>query len=258
MKIEDEQLAAYVDGELDADARAAVEAAVAADPVLAARLARQRALLGSLRAVYDPVLDEPVPERLLAALRPAAPAMTAIGGRAAPRRAVRRLLRRNWPQWGAIAAAVAVGILIGASGWLQYARAPLATVDGRLLARDGLAQALNAQLASAQAADAPVRIGVSFKAKSGEYCRTFALAGSKATDGAMDGLACRAGAGWRVRLLAQAASAAAPSGGYRTAASSMAAPILRAVDESIDGAPLDAAGERAAQRAGWGGAQPPK
>ena len=46
MTFSDQTLSAYVDGELDAATRAALEAAMAGDPTLAGRIARQRALRG--------------------------------------------------------------------------------------------------------------------------------------------------------------------------------------------------------------------
>ncbi len=69
MTISDEQLMAYVDGELDADARAQIEAAMVSDAELARRVARQQRLREKLRAAFDEVLREPVPDRLLAAAR---------------------------------------------------------------------------------------------------------------------------------------------------------------------------------------------
>jgi len=44
MTFSDETIMAYVDGELDAPARAAVDASLATDPELARRIARHRAL----------------------------------------------------------------------------------------------------------------------------------------------------------------------------------------------------------------------
>ena len=48
MTIADEELMAYVDGELDAAARERVETAVAADATLAAKLGQQQSLMVSL------------------------------------------------------------------------------------------------------------------------------------------------------------------------------------------------------------------
>ena len=60
-------------------------------------MARERALLAALRGHFDPVLDEPVPERLADLLR--APAATD----AAPAKAVpppaRRTARERRPRW---------------------------------------------------------------------------------------------------------------------------------------------------------------
>ncbi len=68
--IGDDQLHAYIDGELDAGARAAVEAWLAGHPEDAAKVDAWRAHLDGLHASYDGVLDEPVPviisERLAA------------------------------------------------------------------------------------------------------------------------------------------------------------------------------------------------
>ena len=72
-KISDELLFAYIDNELDAAARAEVEAVIAADPALAKRVDEQRALRTLLSGTFDPILSEPVPERLLAATQAPAP-----------------------------------------------------------------------------------------------------------------------------------------------------------------------------------------
>lgn len=65
--VSDDDLHAWVDGRLAAERRAAVEAWLAANPGRADELARWRSLNERLQARYDPVLDEPVPARLLAA-----------------------------------------------------------------------------------------------------------------------------------------------------------------------------------------------
>src|SRR5207253_2157877 len=98
------------DGELGPAAGAALEAAMAADPGLAQRVARHQALRARLRAALDPVLDEPLPQRLLESVR----------GAAAPRPAAKVIpLKRpaaprwSWPQLGALAASLVLGALLG-------------------------------------------------------------------------------------------------------------------------------------------------
>ena len=71
MTISDEQVMAYVDGELDAQTRNEVERAMESDPEVARRVARQRALRNKLRAAFNNVLNEPVPDRLVSAARTA-------------------------------------------------------------------------------------------------------------------------------------------------------------------------------------------
>jgi hypothetical protein len=243
MTFSDETLGTYVDGELDAATRTALEAAMNADPQLAARIARQRALRAQVREAFAPVLTEPVPERLLASVR-GAPAAGRTGKVVAFQ--ARPRPRWSWPQWGAMAASLVVGVLLGPVLLRPSApQSPLETSGGRVLASGVLAGALSQQLASAQAPGAPVAIGVSFRARSGGYCRTFVLHETQS----LAGLACRAGQAWEVVALAQ--GEAPGSGGYRQAGSALPPAVSHTLDELIQGEPLDSAGEAAARAAGW-------
>ena len=62
--ISESDLCAYVDGHLDGERLAAVEAGLRTDEALRARAADWRDQRRALRVLFDPVLDEPVPERL--------------------------------------------------------------------------------------------------------------------------------------------------------------------------------------------------
>jgi len=64
MKLSDNELHGYVDDRLDAERRGAVEAQLAQAPEDAARVAAYREQNAALHAAFDPVLDEPVPDRL--------------------------------------------------------------------------------------------------------------------------------------------------------------------------------------------------
>jgi len=242
MTFSEEILSAYADGEVDAATRAALEAALATDPQLAQRVAHHRALRARVRDAFTPVLEEPVPERLLATVRGAAPGLRT--GNVVPLKQ-RPRARWTWPQWGAMAASLVVGVLLGPR--LLRPSAPLETSGGRVLASGALSGALSQQLASAQPAGAPVTIGVSFRARSGGYCRTFVLHESQS----LAGLACREGPAWQVMALAQSEAPGAPGGSYAQAASALPPAVARTLDELISGEPLDAAGETAARAAGW-------
>lgn len=88
--VTEDDLHAYVDEQLNAERRAAVEAWLEANPEAAERVRAYRAQNAALQAMFAPVLEEPVPARLTEALQPkrqswnmraaAAVAWLAIGG----------------------------------------------------------------------------------------------------------------------------------------------------------------------------------
>lgn len=218
MTVDRETIGAFVDGELNEIERRRVEAELASNPVLAQQVEAERRLRGLLKARFDPIAEELVPERLAAAVR--------AGTKIAP------LPRRGrWavPQWAAIAATLMLGLLLGRQ--LQPEHDPL-------LASGTLALALETQLASAQPPNAPVRIGLTFKARDGAWCRTF-------EQKSLDGIACRDGDRWRLR---QAIAAPAQATEYRQAGSSA---VLAAAQDMAADAPLDAADERAVVNGDW-------
>jgi hypothetical protein len=261
MTYSDETLMAYVDRELDPAAAAAIDVACAQDPQLAARVQRHRQLRVAVHGAYATTLSEPVPDRLLLLAHGAERATSAPAPKVVDLAAVRAARdarteaapsRARWDRlgvWGgALAASVALGVWIG-SAFLREPLAPsetFAAAGGHLLARATVAQALDQQLASAQAETATVHVGLSFVSREGLYCRTFTL-----RDPALGGLACKNGADWRVQTLAQASANGAQPGGYRMAGSPVPEAVLRSVDQMIQGAPLDAADELAAQQHGW-------
>jgi hypothetical protein len=254
MKIPDEMLAAYVDGELEGAERARVEQAIAQDAQLAQRVAQQRALRERLRGAFDGVLQQAVPQRLAQAARlgaPPGPAQVIDLARVRADRArrgggQRQVKTRRYT----IAACLVVGLVTGIL--IQRLAAPGALTefhDGSLLARGALAHALNEQLASTASSGVQVRIGVTFRARSGNYCRTFALSGNRA----LAGLACRDQEQWQVLNLvaAEAASAGGNGQGMRMASSNLPPALLQAVNERISGEPLNAAAEAKARNNGW-------
>ena len=235
------QIYAYVDGELDAESCARLEADSRADPALAARIAEQRELRTRLRAEFDPVLSERIPQSLSAAL--AGPergsAVTPIGAGA-------RAARPGRParEWLAIAASLAVGVFVGVLASRGPSGSPFETDDGRLVAAGYLSAALSTQLAGAAPEASAAAIGLSFRAAGGEYCRTFAL---QAGPG---GLACRRDGRWSVELLDGAASQPGTDG-FRQASSALSPAILGAIEARGAGEALTADEERQRVGAGW-------
>jgi hypothetical protein len=251
MSIPDETLMAYADGELDPVTRDAVESAIREDPQLQRRLAQHRALRQQVQSAYAAELYEEVPQRLLAAVRGAAATPDAKAVSLARRGAadVSVVRTQTWRGRWAIPVSMAASVIAGVGlGFFMWGReSPLVQgAEGALVARGQLASALSNQLAADQSESSAVQMGVSFLAKSGDYCRTFTLPGAASPAG----LACRRGKDWQIQALTPRAGS---SGGseYRTAASAMPEALLRSVEEQSAGEPLDQAGERAARASGW-------
>jgi hypothetical protein len=236
MSISEETLMAYADGEGDAATRASVEAAMREDPQIAQRVARHRAMREAMKGAFSAVLEEPVPERLIAAAR----------GRTAParnRKAVGNSARR-WQPF-ALAASLLVGLGAGYLTW-HGSGTLIEANSGGLVAGAALADALSTQLSDDRSANAVAVTGLSYRNKAGGYCRTFSLSGTDAASG----LACRDGTRWKIKALAQSARDQSDTN-FRTAGSALSPAIRAAVEESIDGEPLDRAAEIAARQAGW-------
>jgi len=232
MTYSDDTLMAYADGELDPAERAAIEQAMRTDPDVAAAVARHRALRADVANAFAGILDEPVPARL----QPAAPAPAPVLSLDAAREQRRRW---SWPEWGALAATLVVGVL---AGRMVPGGGPAIAGNGnQVVAQGALASALDRQIGGGKA-DSAVKVGVSFAARDGHYCRGFVM-------GASAGLACREGGQWKIPVLAETAPEAA--GGYRQAGSALPAAVLDAIDARIADKPLDAAGEEAARARGW-------
>jgi hypothetical protein len=229
--IEDEEFYAWLDGELQGEAAANIAAQVAGSPELAARADQHRALGSRLRAAFHPVMAEAsVPPRFQAA------PVVDLAARAAPAGWRRQF---GVPQWAAMAATLALGLI---AGNLVGDRpgAPVQNREGSLVAAASLDRALDQQLA-ADGASGGVRIGLTFRDRGGWICRSF-------NDGAASGLACRDNGDWRIRGLFQGAEGQA--GDYRMAAGEDPR-LAELIDDSIAGEPFNAAAEKAALKEGW-------
>jgi hypothetical protein len=143
--------------------------------------------------------------------------------------------------------------VLGAVVWQfalrQYAPGPVREEHGEFVASGTLARALSGQLVAEQNPSGAVQIGVSFRSRRGDYCRTFHLSGSLASAG----LACHDNDAWEVQVLAHDEASEVASGQYRQAASALPPAALHAVDGLIAGDPLDSAAEARARAQGWQG-----
>lgn len=225
-------IAAFVDGELDLVSAKRIEKAIETDAGLAHEIKQERALRSRLAGHYSPVLDEVLPDQLTALLS------GSVDSSLEDRRAARtaRWYQPSVMQWGAMAASLVVGLMIGGTA-LNRDAGYVRDDGGQVVASGALADALNTQLASNQPANATVRIGTSFAAKGGGYCRTFESA-------SLDGIACAEGDDWKLRQTLSGDGASE----YRQAS---AGALAEAAAAMMAGEPLDAAGERAAKAKSW-------
>jgi hypothetical protein len=252
MTLTDETLMAYADGEVDAETRAVIESAMREDPEVRSRVERHRALREAVQGAFSSVLDEPVPDRLIAAAR----GQGAVAGgkvvdllrvRAAVRAPVETSLgSRRW-QPAALAASLLMGLGLGYLASHNSNALVKSSSSGGLIASAALDEALSNQLSADRAAGAVAATGISFRSKAGDYCRTFSLSGAELSSG----LACREGNGWKIKVLAQSSHPAGDLSNFRQAGSADSPAVRAAVEESIAGEPLDQAGEIAARRSGW-------
>lgn len=239
MTFDEETIIAYVDGECDAVTARRIEKAMVTDSILADRIAREQALRSRLAAHYDPVAQEPVPDRLTALLT--ASIESNVDNSFAGRQAHgdrKRVSRQGFgiAQWGAMAATLALGIVVGQFGLGQNG-GPIAQQNGTLIASGALENALEKQLASVQSDDASYRIGLTFRSQSDQICRSF--------DGeSLAGIACKANDRWRLEDMIPGKA----TSGYRQASSSEI--NVRAATMMAD-APVDADSERKLMENGW-------
>lgn len=236
-----ERLSAWLDGALDPEDAAALEAELATNPALAEQLAQMQATDASLRAAFDAPMHEPVPDRFTALLGdpPTAEVIDFAAAKARRQAAKPAAPRRNWQAYAALAATVVFGFFfLGQPGLgprpdaaqVAFNKALETAPSGQQVALGG-GKSLTPRL--------------SFAAKDGRYCREFA-------SGDQAGLACRGASGWTVEAMAKddGPKAGGEEGGYATAGGGGAA-LDQAYAKLGAGDPMDTAREQALIANGW-------
>jgi anti-sigma factor RsiW len=105
--ISEEEIQAYVDGSLPNERRAEIDLLLAHNAALAARVSDYFSLNALLHERYDPVMSEPVPQRLRSML------------------VRQRFNAANWPRFAGMAAALVIGIAIGTGTQMGHTLATL-------------------------------------------------------------------------------------------------------------------------------------
>lgn len=244
MTVPDEEVFAFVDGELPPEAMARIEAAMATDPQLALRVETQRSLRRLLSGPHGGAPRRSAPQSSTPPAKPAE--VIAFPGPQAKAKAAKAKAKPQAPKplkpageggrpsWIAMTVCLVVGLAVG-----RFAAPSPPTLSGvddtPPIATGPLAQALGGATTGQGAG--PVRIALTFKDRNGLYCRAYQATGPAPSAG----VACREADGWKVRMV----SAAGPTGAGAPAA------VMAAANAMIAGQPLDAAGEAKARAGGW-------
>ena len=245
-----ETLTAYVDGELSPEEMTRVTALLAQHADLQAYVARQQALRNRLDESFSPFFAQPVPLRLQQAAQrtPLSWVANFLKAVAPWRGGFQNLLA--WRVALPAGAALALGLIVGVA--IERASQVPSMYNGQVVAQGALADALSEQLASEDNRAGPARVGISFRDKRGQDCRTFTL---DANTIATSGIACRSSGTWVIAALASAPQESNPQAPYQMAGAELPAIIRNTVNVMIAGEPFDGAAERRARARNWRGAR---
>ena len=228
----EEDIVAFIDGEMAGAERAAFEARMAKEPALADEVRRQRDLVERLRSAYPDGEDKAFDAQALAALGLGDTTVVELSAARAQRRG--RVMPRPW--WaGAIAASLVCGILIG------RALPPGPAQQNIVVDRQGQLVALTRQDDGGAGA---IKVGMTFRTANG-YCRTFRLADGNA------GMGCRSADRWSVLALVKGRAEEPRSADFRLAGDEFPPSLMSEVDARIVGSPLTPTDVEKARRAQW-------
>ena len=261
MRFDDDTLIAYLDGQLPDAAYGPLEDALKHDAALRTRLQALADSSELARRAFDPVLLEPVPPQLIAAIwRAPDPRARTLGS---SRRTTQPLGLLSWlglaagpRSWPTLASVVVLGLGV-VLGWQLLSPAD----DARWALREGgtvtdqaLAMALEVSPSGRvlRTAGGAVEILASFEQAGGGHCREF---NRSSLDGTRDelGIACRSAHGdWQLDLLVtENRSATTGQDGYQTASDDQHDRADAFLKDRVQGAPLGEAEEKALIKRGW-------
>ena len=231
---------AFIDRELDGPDAERIARAIEERADLKAYADRQRGLKARLDEAFAEASASPVPKDLIDLVRRSP--MPVTGGY----RARDQVTAQAWR-----ALPIAAAILISLGLGLYLGNGPtsgLIGIDGNgtITANGALATALATQLAADD--QHSISIGLSFRAKDGQMCRTFAARGGAQ---GLAGIACRGNNGWTIAGLASAEGAFADPSKFQTAGAALPQSLRDRVKAMISGDVLNTAEERAARERGW-------
>jgi hypothetical protein len=249
---DDELLSALLDGALSHEDAAQLEHRLEREPELRARLEALERANTAVRDAYAGVVEEPLPKQLLDLLATSQAADNVVP--LAPRQPRER---RSFVLPTALAAgiALAIGVALGiviAPGRQAPDAIELAAEGGAVAPGSALFEVLE-RVPSAESRELSAGVTatpvLTFGTADGGYCREVELA---STEGTTQMLACRRDGAWRLAHTSYVVST--NTDGVFRPASGPSPAIDAAIDELIDGAPIEGTAERDLMGRGWAGA----
>jgi hypothetical protein len=261
MTFDDHTLIAYLDGQLPEADYGPLEDELSRNEALRTRLQALADSSELARRAFDPVLLEPLPPTLIAAIwRAPDPRARATPPRAAPPRAGGLLAwlglasgARAWPALASVAV-LGLGALIGWQLLAPAGDARWALREGAPVTDEALAMALEVSPSGRvlRTAGGAVEILASFEQVGGGHCREF---NRSSPGGTLDelGIACRNASGdWQLELLvAEDRSSGTAQGRYQTASDDQHDRADAFLRDRVAGWPLEEAEEKALIDRGW-------
>jgi len=259
MTFNDDTLIAYLDGQLPEADYAPLEQALNNDAALRTRLQALAESSELARRAFDPVLLEPVPPQLIAAIwrAPDPRAKAETPGRSRPAGLLAWLGLTSGPRaWPALASVVVLGLgmVIGWQLLTPAGDARWALREGAPVSDEALALALEVSPSGRvlRTAGGAVEIVASFEQVGGGHCREF---NRNSPDGSLDelGIACRNPQGdWQIELLvAEDRPSQSGQTGYQTASNQQHEQADAFLRDRVQGLPLNEAQEQALIERGW-------
>lgn len=246
----DEQLSAFLDGELSPAETDALAQDMESDPQLAARAESLGAANTAFIASAAQIDAMPISAALKAAMETPTAASTPTGKVLAFRpRSVRAFLVEHRAIAASLLCAVAVGSIASTLAPKPSADPFAPGPDGVILASAPLYQVLESgRTGEAKSLDGgrTATPQLTFASADGDFCRQVSLS-SQASDAAA--IFCRGDDGWRPQVVAFGLPKSSPD--YQTASAGRSPALEAFLDARMSGAPMDAAAEDQLLKSGW-------
>lgn len=220
----EEDVVAFIDGQMDAKAKSTFAEQLAVEPELAKSVAAHQWMARQIVAAYGNPPNDAFSGAQIAELGLGRDNIVKLG-------VIRPPMPGAWIKLAtgitAIAASLAVGF-VGARSFYSPNTNILTQADGKVIAAGDLDRALSS---NPSAQKGQIQISMTFRTADG-VCRTFALKPR------LSGIGCQNGGHWTIPVMAESGSNLPNGTDYQLASGDISSTVMAEVDRRIVGAPL--------------------